>query len=56
MQFATEIGRYGFCWGFLEDCDYDRRRRIIAHPPKATARSEIAEGSGTVTVRKSTVD
>ncbi len=27
--------------------DYDRRRRIIAHPPKPTARSERAEGSGT---------
>jgi hypothetical protein len=27
--------------------DYDRRRRIIANPPKPTARSERADGSGT---------
>ena len=27
--------------------DYERRRRIIAHPPKPTARSESADGSGT---------
>ena len=27
--------------------DYDRRRRRIANPPKPTARSEKAEGSGT---------
>ena len=27
--------------------DYDRRRRIIANPPKPIARSERAEGSGT---------
>jgi len=28
--------------------DYDRRRRIIANPPKPTARSETAEGSGMI--------
>jgi hypothetical protein len=26
--------------------DYDRRRRIIANPPKPMARSESADGSG----------
>ncbi len=38
---------YGICWGLVADCDYARRRRIIANPPKPTARSEKADGSGT---------
>ena len=32
---------------WLGTADYDRRRRITANPPKPTARSERAEGSGT---------
>ena len=52
-QSATGIGRYEFCWGLMEDYeDYDRRCRIIANPPKPTARSETAEGSGTAATRK----
>jgi putative alpha-1,2-mannosidase len=30
-----------------DSSDYNRRRRIIANPPKPKARSESAEGSGT---------
>jgi len=32
--------------------DYARRRRIIANPPKPKAKSERAEGSGTIAIRK----
>ena len=33
MQSATVIGDYGFCWGLVGDCDYDRRGRTNANPP-----------------------
>ena len=41
--------------GFVGDClgteNYDRRLRIIANPLKPMARSESAEGSGTVKIK-----
>jgi len=45
---CLRVPYYGFCWGICGGLrDYDRRRRIIANPPKPTARSERADGSGT---------
>ena len=43
---AVRPRHYGFWWGLVGDCDYDRRRRTNANPPKPTARSESADGSG----------
>ena len=41
-------GTTGFVGDWWRTADYDRRRRIIANPPKPTARSERADGSGTM--------
>jgi len=41
----------GFVGVWWRNVDYNRRRRIIANPPKPTARSERAEGSGTVKIK-----
>ena len=41
-----ETGITGFLGDWLGTADYNRRRRTNANPPKPTARSERAEGSG----------
>ena len=45
-----ESGITGFVGDWWRNVNYDRRRRIIANPPKPTARSERADGSG-ITLR-----